>query len=165
MAVPVFVRSIIFTIVVPCTVAGWVPHWLSNSTLDGLMFGKAPSSLITDILGYILLVLGAAIYLWCVYDFTFIGRGTPAVFDPPKELVIRGLYEYVRNPMYIGVIFALAGQVFLYGSPIVLFYTVAIGVFFIAFVLVEEEPALHKKFGNDYDEYSRRVNRWLPKLK
>ncbi len=162
---PVFVRSLIFTIVVPCTVAGWVPYLLANSAIDRSMFGKAPSFLVTDILGYILLVLGAVIYLWCVYDFTFIGRGTPAVFDPPKDLVIRGLYNYVRNPMYVGIIMSLAGQVFLYGSPLVLFYTVAVGVLFTAFVLHYEEPNLRQKFGNDYVEYSKRVNRWFPKLK
>jgi len=164
MAVPVFVRSLIFTIVVPCTVAGWVPYWLANSGLDRLMFGKAPSSLVTDILGYILLVLGASIYLWCVYDFTFIGRGTPAIFDPPKHLVIRGLYNYVRNPMYVGIITIVIGQMFIHGSPAVLFFAIALAILFSSFVVLYEEPHLRKKFGNDYIEYSERVNRWLPKV-
>lgn len=84
MVVPVFVRSLIFTIIVPGTVGGWVPYWLAHSTLDGKMFGKVPEVLLTNVIGWILLFMGAAIYVWCAYDFTFIGRGTPAIFDPPK---------------------------------------------------------------------------------
>ena len=53
--------------------------------------------------------IGAAIALWCVFTFAFIGKGTPAPFDPPRRLVIRGPYRFVRNPMYIGAGIALAG--------------------------------------------------------
>jgi len=164
MDIPVYFRSLIFTIVVPGTVSGWVPYWLAHSMLDGKIFGKAPDFFITNVIGWILLAIGAAIYLWCAYDFTFIGRGTPAIFDPPKHLVIRGLYNYVRNPMYIGIVTAIIGQTFLFGSPAVLFYAAVIGTAFSLFVNFYEEPTLRKKFGEDYNRYTQKVNRWLPKI-
>lgn len=164
MAVPVFVRSLIFTIVAPCTVAGWVPYWLARSGLDRLMFGKAPSATLTDILGFVLIVIGASIYLWCTYDFTFIGRGTPAIFDPPKRLVIRGLYNYMRNPMYVGIISVVLGQVFIFGSPTVTVYAIVLAILFSSLVIAYEEPTLRRKFGIDYIDYCQRVNRWLPKV-
>ncbi|MGH8016128.1 MAG: methyltransferase family protein, partial [Candidatus Zixiibacteriota bacterium] len=95
---------------------------------------------------------------------TFSGRGTPAVFDPPRKLVVRGLYKYVRNPMYIGIITAVLGQVFVYGSPLVLFFLFFLVILFTAFVWHEEEPTLRKKFGEEYDRYCLEVNRWLPKF-
>lgn len=164
MAVPIYIRSLVFTIVVPGTVIGLVPYWLANSKLDAQLFGKAPETLMADIVGYFLLVIGSLIYLWCVYDFTFIGRGTPAIFDPPRELVIRGLYKYVRNPMYIGVVTALLGQVFIYGSPLILIFAIGFGSVFYVFVIVYEEPVLRKQFGDDYTRYVKLVNRWVPSL-
>lgn len=163
MTLPVVVRSLIFTIIAPGTVGGWLPYWLAHTTLDSKMIGKVPDSLISNVIGWILLILGASIYLWCAYDFTFIGRGTPAIFDPPKYLVIRGLYNYVRNPMYIGIVSAIIGQTFLFGSPSLLFYAVLIGTVFSLFVKFYEEPHLRKKFGEDYVRYTQRANRWRPK--
>ena len=165
MAVPVYIRSLIFTLIAPATVGGWLPYWLAKSTIDGQMFGKAPGLPITDIVGYTLLVIGAMIYFWCVYDFTFIGRGTPAIFDPPKNLVIRGLYKYVRNPMYVGVLTAILGQVLIYGSPAILIYALCWFFVFYLFVRWYEEPALCKQFGDDYFRYAQHVNRWIPSFR
>jgi len=164
MSVPVYFRSLIFTIFVPGTVAGLVPFWLAKSKIDAAMWGKSPVSQLSDILGYALVAIGGLIYLWCVYDFTFAGRGTPAIFDPPKKLVVRGLYKYVRNPMYVGVIALILGQVFLYGSPFVLLYAIGFAIVFMLFVKFYEEPHLSKKFGQNYLNYKARVNRWIPSL-
>ncbi len=126
------------------------------------MFGKAASMVITDSIGITFTVIGASFYLWCAYDFVFIGRGTPAQFEPPKTLVIRGLYRFVRNPMYVGILLATIGQGFIFGSPAVFIYALLIFIMFHSFVVVYEEPVLRKMFGYDYTAYGKEVNRWLP---
>src|SRR5206468_6313725 len=116
-----------------------------------------------QIAGMIVGGVGAAIALWCLFTFAFVGRGTPAPFDPPRRLVVRGPYRFVRNPMYIGAILALLGVALFYGSLSILIYA---GVFFLAihlFVLLYEEATLRQTFGSDYEMYCRRVKRWCPK--
>jgi protein-S-isoprenylcysteine O-methyltransferase Ste14 len=56
-----------------------------------------------------MVTIGTAIALWCVLMFVFIGKGTPAPFNPPRKLVIRRRYRFVRNPMYIGAGMTLTG--------------------------------------------------------
>ena len=106
-----------------------------------------------------------ALALWCVFTFPVIGKGTPAPFDPPRRLVVRGPYRFVRNPMYIGAAIALAGAALFYESAALACYA---GVFFLvahAFVMLYEEPTLEAKFGAEYDGYRRRVPRCWPRLK
>ena len=103
--------------------------------------------------------------IWCFRDFTVKGRGTPAPVDPPKELVITGLYRYVRNPMYVSGLIVLTGWIL--WSPSLPLIT-ALLLFFAAahlFVTLYEEPTLKKKFGASYEEYLRRVPRWIPRIK
>ena len=105
---------------------------------------------------------GAAVALWCIFTFASIGRGTPAPFDPPRRLVIRGPYRFVRNPMYIGAGLALASAALFYESLPLLGYT---GIFFLAthlFVVWYEEPTLRETFGQEYEAYCRKVRRWWP---
>ena len=106
---------------------------------------------------------GALLALWCIFTFVWIGKGTPAPFDPPRRLVIRGPYRFVRNPMYIGGGLALIGAALFYLSAALLVY----GVLFLfvahLFAVFYEEPALKHRFGTDYEAYRRRVGRWLPR--
>ena len=98
--------------------------------------------------GMIVAGLGAALALWCVLTFVFIGKGTPAPFDPPRRLVVRGPYKIVRNTMYVGPVLALAGASLVYESVPLLTYA---GLFLLiahAFVVWYEEPTLRRTFGN-----------------
>jgi protein-S-isoprenylcysteine O-methyltransferase Ste14 len=107
---------------------------------------------------------GAAVALWCILTFASIGRGTPAPFDPPRRLVIRGPYRFVRNPMYLGAGLALASAALFYESLPLLGYA---GLFFLAthiFVVCYEEPTLRRTFGQEYEAYCRQVRRWWPRL-
>jgi protein-S-isoprenylcysteine O-methyltransferase Ste14 len=111
----------------------------------------------------IIIAAGAAIAVWCIFTFAFVGHGTPAPLDPPRQLVIRGPYRFVRNPMYIGAGMTLAGAALFYGPLSILIYA---GVFFVAtnlFVVLYEERTLRRTFGSDYEAYCRRVRRWLPR--
>ncbi|MGE0460712.1 MAG: isoprenylcysteine carboxylmethyltransferase family protein [Vicinamibacterales bacterium] len=107
---------------------------------------------------------GAALALWCVLTFAFVGRGTPAPFDPPRQLVVRGPYRFVRNPMYIGAALALAGAAVFYESLELLGYTGAFLLVTHLFVVLYEEPTLRRLFGADYDAYCARIRRWWPAL-
>lgn len=115
-----------------------------------------------QVAGMLVGAIGAALALWCIFAFATIGEGTPAPFDPPRKLVIRGPYRYVRNPMYIGAALALAGATLFYGSAPLLAYAAAFLVVCHLFVLTYEEPMLRRTFGADYEAYRQRVGRWWP---
>lgn len=151
------IKNLIFTIVVPGTVAGYVP-WL-------IVRGDALAAPIWLILGSALFIIGAAVYLWCVWDFATVGRGTPAPIDAPKELVIRGLYRYTRNPMYLGVLTVILGWALSFWSLKLLLYAVCVGTIFHLFIVLYEEPHLRKTFGVTYGEYCSQVRRWLPTIR
>jgi protein-S-isoprenylcysteine O-methyltransferase Ste14 len=109
-------------------------------------------------------VLGAVILLKCAWDFAVVGLGTPAPIDPPKSLVVSGLYRFVRNPMYVGVDLVLFSEALLFSSPKLLLYALLFGIGFHLFVLAYEEPTLRKKFGASYETYCQAVPRWIPRL-
>jgi protein-S-isoprenylcysteine O-methyltransferase Ste14 len=116
-----------------------------------------------QIAGFTLAAAGAAIALWCVAAFVWIGKGTPAPFDPPRRLVMRGPYRWVRNPMYLGAATALAGAALFYQAlPLAVF----VGLFLLIahlFVVLYEEPTLRRSFGPEYEAYTHSVRRWLPR--
>src|SRR6266516_6070755 len=114
------------------------------------------------VVGLVAAALGLALALWCVLTFALVGRGTPAPFDPPRRLVVRGPYRFVRNPMYIGAGLALAGAALFYRSWPLVGYTVLFLSITHLFVRLYEEPTLRRLFGVEYDAYCRRVKRWWP---
>jgi protein-S-isoprenylcysteine O-methyltransferase Ste14 len=138
-------------VVLPARVLSWSgigrPQGIGGLQMVGLVLGGA----------------GAALAAWCVMTFAVVGRGTPAPFDPPRRLVVRGPYRAVRNPMYLGAGLALAGAALFYQSPGLLAY----GALFLGgahlLVIGYEEPTLRRTFGPDYEAYCRRVSRWWPR--
>ena len=105
-------------------------------------------------------VTGTAVLLWCAVDFVRKGQGTPVPVDAPKHLVIGGLYRFVRNPMYVGVLLFTIGDAIWFGSPLLGGYVVFLWIVFHVFVLLYEEPHLGKIFGAEYREYCQSVPRW-----
>lgn len=116
-----------------------------------------------ELAGFVIALGGAVVALWCILTFAFVGRGTPAPFDPPRQLVMQGPYRCVRNPMYIGAAMALGGAAILYHSLALLGYTVLFGAITHMFVVWYEEPTLGRLYGTDYEAYRSRVRRWLPR--
>jgi protein-S-isoprenylcysteine O-methyltransferase Ste14 len=153
---PVF-NTILFTILVPGTVAVLIPLWLVG---DIRWHANAPATWI----GAVVAVLGAAIYLRCAWEFAVNGLGTPAPIAPTKFLVTTALHRYVRNPMYIGVALVILGQSVIFRSLHLVFYAAAMLTVAHIFVVLYEEPTLRRQFGESYEEYLRTVPRWVPKL-
>jgi protein-S-isoprenylcysteine O-methyltransferase Ste14 len=131
------------------------------------IFRWAPSSQPHwELFGIVPLAFGACLGLYCIFAFAWTGRGTPAPFDPPRTLVIQGVYRYARNPMYWGAFLILMGQWALFGVGwATLIYMACLVVLTHLFVCFYEEPTLRKKFGDDYNDYCRNVPRWFPRLK
>jgi protein-S-isoprenylcysteine O-methyltransferase Ste14 len=151
------VKTAIFTVVVPGTVGWYVPQHLKGGGVELPFQAKAA--------GLALLACGAAIYLWCAWDFATTGLGTPAPIDAPRVLVVKGLYRFTRNPMYVGVMSVILGQALYYGSSRIARYGCAVLAGFYLFVLLYEEPTLRRLFGQQYEDYCRKVPRWLlPRL-
>lgn len=115
--------------------------------------------------GLLAMVIGAAVLLWCVRDFYVIGKGTLAPWDPPKRLVVRGLYRYTRNPMYIGVLVLVLGWCLYYQSPLLALYLILMAVAFHIRVVANEEPWLQAQFGNQWEQYRKAIPRWLPHIR
>ena len=150
-------KNTFLAILLPGTVTIWIPWLLLHHAQVSLQWNLwcAPALLP--------LVLGASVLLRCIWDFGASGKGTLAPIDPPKHLVVRGLYRYVRNPMYIGVLLAVLGEAWLFRSGALLVHA---GVFLVVvhgFVLLYEEPHLQRQFGSSYTNYCQSVNRWLPR--
>ncbi len=150
-------KNLLFTVLVPGTVAVYIPLVASR--------GDSPASGPLLGIGIALLTLGVAVYVWCVWDFATRGAGTPAPIDAPKRLVIRGLYSYSRNPMYVGVLIAILGWTAVFGSVDLLLYAAAVGTLFHLRVVLYEEPHLRGEFGDEYETYRASTNRWLPKFR
>jgi protein-S-isoprenylcysteine O-methyltransferase Ste14 len=149
-------KNLLFTVVVPGTVAVYVPLLLARdrSPGSGVAFGIAVA----------FFLLGGGIYGWCVWDFARFGRGTPAPMDAPKRLVIHGLYRYTRNPMYVGVLTVILGWAILLQAPALLLYALIVGSCFHLFIVLYEERHLTAEFGEAYTDYCAKVGRWLPRL-
>jgi protein-S-isoprenylcysteine O-methyltransferase Ste14 len=151
-------KTLLFTILVPGTVAGYIPLFLLDRDLR---VWKSPLAAI----GWMLIVVGAGIYLVCAFDFSVTGRGTPAPIDAPKRLVSGRLYRITRNPMYVGVLSVIAGEGIIFKSSAIGKYWLVVAIFFHLFVLLYEEPTLREKFGESYREYCRQVPRWISPIR
>ena len=151
-------RSVFFMFLQPGVVTVLIPYWLISSRGAGFSRDQP-----LRYAGLPLMAIGAAGLLWCIWNFFAAGRGTISPIDPPRHLVVRGLYRYVRNPMYVAVVTILIGEAIFFLSVPVL---IEAGIFFILanlFVMGYEEPALRRKFGASYEEYLQTVGRWIPK--
>jgi protein-S-isoprenylcysteine O-methyltransferase Ste14 len=150
------IGSAVFLVIAPGVAAGLVP-WL----LTGWETGDAPAPV--RVVGGVLTAAGAAFLVHSFARFVVEGIGTPAPVAPPERLVVGGAYRWVRNPMYVAVTTAIAGQALLLGRFELLAYAAAFWCVTAAFVHWYEEPNLTRRFGADYDRYRRTVPGWLPR--
>ena len=151
--------SAVFFALAPGVVAGLVPWWLTGWQVRSLPGWWLPLRLA----GVVLLVAGTAVLVQAFARFVVEGLGTPAPVAPTRELVVGGLYRYVRNPMYLAVLAAIVGQAMALGQPVLLPYAAVVAAAFAAFVHWYEEPTLARQFGDRYQAYRRAVPGWWPR--
>jgi protein-S-isoprenylcysteine O-methyltransferase Ste14 len=154
--------SLAFTVFVGPGPLGVLGPWLiTRWRVDDPLLG------VTAVRGVgVALVAGA---LPCLIEsivrFVRIGRGTLVPIMPTEHLVMTGLYRYVRNPMYVGVVSLIVGQGLLLGSTGTLLYAAVVALGFHLFVLLYEEPTMRRTYGEEYEAYCGQVRRWLPRLR
>ena len=160
-ATPPWIRGLIFTVLVPGTIALYIPHLLA----EGLVAAGGLWQI-----GWLVSGVGALGYLWCFLHFLSSG-GTPAIFftrpvkfligEEPQRLVQGGLYRVSRNPMYVSVLLVIFGQALRFASAAIAEYGFMVWLGFHVVVVLLEEPHLHDERGPSYGEYCRRVPRWI----
>ena len=149
-----FFKALLAFLILPCIVAGVAPAIIINFDpwrIEGFRIG-------TIIFG-----AGGVFLLRCVWDFYKTGKGTLAPWSPPKILVTVRLYRFVRNPMYVGVLTLVGGLAVRFGSPLLCGYWILLATAIQLRVILNEEPWLKSRFGDEWVCYSERVPRWLPR--
>lgn len=114
-----------------------------------------------DVIGIILMAAGVFFFVYCTGLFAYFGRGTPAPIEPPQALVVKGIYHYSRNPMYLGYFAILMGEFLVFGRILLLVYWIFILCLITVYVVRWEEPKLRERFGQEYEDYVRQVPRWF----
>jgi len=152
--------SALFFVLVPSVIAGLIPWWMTHWEFLPPFF-DLPA---TRAVGVLLIVAGLPGLVDSFARFAVQGLGTPAPIAPPQNLVVTGLYRYVRNPMYVAVVSVILGQAILFGDWRLMIYGGLMWLAFHAFVLTYEEPVLAQQFGVQYEDFRANVPRWIPRL-
>ncbi len=148
-------RNLVFTLVVPVSGAVLLPRWVLSrfdSSADPTAWPAVA-----------VIALGVALYLWCLWLFAAVGRGTPGPWDAPRRFVAVGPYRWVRNPIYIAALLVVLGEAGLFLSPPLMAYAAAMAICCHLFVISYEEPTLRHRFGDVYAEYLGKVHRGVPR--
>ena len=142
----------------PGTVTVYIPYRLLASFR---ILGPNSSSL-TQFVAVLLLSIGAGILFKSIWSFARVGKGTLAPFDETQRLIVVGLYRYVRNLMYVGVILILLAESWFFWSTTLLTYTAFCFVVANILIIGYEENRLRFKFGDEFRHYCEHVGRWIP---
>jgi protein-S-isoprenylcysteine O-methyltransferase Ste14 len=149
----------------PFVVAVLVPVWLAKTNSISPTLGASAPRIFAQIAGVLLVAFGLFLFASSLRRFATEGEGTLAPWDPPRHLVVRGPYRYVRNPMISGVLFVLFGEAaFLLSRPHLVWALIFLAANAVWIPLVEE-AGLRRRFGHSYVEYCRNVPRLFPRLR
>ena len=152
--------SALFLILAPGVVAGFVPWWISGWEVQPLLGFR-----FIRVVGVLVIAVSILALLESFARFALQGLGTPAPILPTRNLVVNGLYRYVRNPMYLAVVLVILGQAMIFGNVSLLAYGALVWLICHLFVLAYEEPTLRRTFGPEYDAFCANVPRWIPRLR
>jgi protein-S-isoprenylcysteine O-methyltransferase Ste14 len=154
------VVSILFTIFGgPGIVLVYLPLWITRFRVP------ADEPWWQIVLAGVLITAGLTPMLESILRFIYAGHGTLMPTAPTEHLVVSGFYRYVRNPMYTGVLFALAGELILFERRSLAIYAAMVWLVVHLFVCFYEEPTLTRRYGDEYLQFKQSVPRWLPRLK
>lgn len=153
-----YIRNAVFFVLQPGIVVGLLPYLIIGQDFFEAL--KRPLHAVTY-LGILLIILGLSLVLYCIYHFIVYGRGTFSPIDRTQQLVVSGPYRFTRNPMYVGIIITLLGEVVILKSWQLLIYTLLVFVAFHLFVMYIEEPRLKEEFGKEFKTYASQIRRWI----
>jgi protein-S-isoprenylcysteine O-methyltransferase Ste14 len=160
-----WIRHLLAIAILPFTVAVLVPVWIARRRGIAVAPGDSPGEVALQVLGAASLLVGLVLFVASLRRFATEGQGTLAPWDPPRALVVRGPYRFVRNPMISGVLFVLFGEALFLLSPPHTLWATAFLVLNLVYIPLFEEPQLAQRFGEPYREYCRHVRRFLPRLR
>ena len=159
------IRHLLSIAALPFVMAVVVPLWLARTNHISPAPGTTPLHILAQVAGVILAAFGLFLFAASLRRFATEGEGTLAPWDPPRRLVVNGVYRYVRNPMISGVVFVLCGEaLILLSRPHLKWALIFLGANFVWIPLVEES-GLRSRFGDSYVEYCRHVPRLIPRLR
>ncbi len=159
------IRSVVSVLALPTMVAGVVPGWLASTRGVEIGFSLSiPFNIVVAAVGLAIMVAGLCFAARTIWMFSTEGEGTLAPWDPPRKLVVRGTYRYVRNPMISGVLAILLGEAILFGSVAILEWLAIFAAINCVYMPLSEEPGLAARFGQDYLRYKTHVPRWIPRM-
>jgi protein-S-isoprenylcysteine O-methyltransferase Ste14 len=154
------VVSVLFVVVGgPAFALIYVPYWITRFRIPSF----EPSWQM--LLATALILAGIMPALESMVRFITVGRGTSVPAVPTEHLVVSGVYRYVRNPMYSGIVIALTGEILLFRSPSLVCFALLFWLASHLFVFFYEEPTLSRRYGEEYLRFKRQVPRWLPRMK
>ena len=158
-------RHLVAIAALPFTVTILVPLWIARRTEIVPRLGGTVGVVLLQAGGAGVLLVGLVLFLSSLRRFAIEGEGTLAPWDPPRQLVIRGPYRFVRNPMISGVVFILAGEAMVLVSRPHALWALLVLAGNLLYIPLAEEPQLRLRFGQPYDDYCRHVPRILPRLR
>jgi protein-S-isoprenylcysteine O-methyltransferase Ste14 len=153
-------KTVAFLLIVPGTVAVAIPLGLVRMSSNTLPLNLG----MWRYAGAVVMVISAAVYVRCTIDLAKFGQGIPAPPASTRFLVRNALYRYVRNPMYVAAAMFLFGEAAASSQGILFLYATAVTACYHPAVVFLEEPALRRRFGEDFDRYCAQVPRWLPRV-
>ena len=151
-----FLKALLAYLLLPGVFAGVLPLYLGISD---------PASGSGSMFGFVAVVIGLILHLWCVRDFYVSGKGTLAPWDPPKKMVSTGLYQFTRNPMYLAVLLIILVLAIVFDSSDLYIYLAVMAITFHLRVFFNEERWLEAQFGPEWAQYKSNIPRWMPRVK
>jgi protein-S-isoprenylcysteine O-methyltransferase Ste14 len=158
-------RHLLSIAILPFSIAVLIPIWIARRNAIALRVGDSPGDIVLQLIGTAIVAVGLALFVSSLRRFVTEGRGTLAPWDPPRRLVVRGPYRFVRNPMISGVTFVLFGEALILLSRPHAMWAVTFLAMNIVYIPLLEEPMMRERFGEDYREYCRHVGRLVPRLR
>jgi protein-S-isoprenylcysteine O-methyltransferase Ste14 len=160
-----WLRHLLAIAVLPFTVTVLVPLWIADRYDVAPAVGRGLPALALQLAGVALIVAGLFFFTASLRRFAMEGRGTLAPWDPPRALVVRGLYRHVRNPMISGVVMILLGESLVLQSAVHAAWAAIFLAANLVMIPLVEEPVLRARFGDAYATYCRHVPRVVPRLR
>jgi protein-S-isoprenylcysteine O-methyltransferase Ste14 len=158
-------RHLLSVLLLPATVLILIPIWITRRWNVSVTLPDSLVGWMTVAAGAITATIGLTLFAASLRRFASEGRGTLAPWDPPRRLVVRGPYRYVRNPMISGVLFMLAGMALTIRSWPHVIWTAVFAAVNLLYIPLIEEPMLEARFGDDYRAYKQGVPRFLPLIR